>query len=158
MKNKIITIVITALVTALVTAAATCVTLSLTKSEPLTDWIKMAKMRMHGCSSPEVCLEEAKRIRGEMHAGSKREPVSIMIREGKRSVASVSKKIFAPNGQRYAETSKQIFVLVSDTSDGINSYEFDLMKIMCDKDARKQIKELIIKTNAQSNAFGLSNN
>ncbi len=146
MKNKIITIVITALVT----AAATCVTLSLTKSEPLTDWIKMAKMRLYGCSSPKICLEKAKRIRGQMNAVGMHEPVGITIREGKRSVP---KEIFAPNGQRYAATSKEIFVLVRDTSDGLNIYEFDLMKIMCDEDARQQIKELIIKTNAQSNDF-----
>ena len=149
MKNKIITIV----VTALVTAAATCVTLSLTKSEPLTDWIKMAKMRLYGCSSPEVCLEKAKRIRGQMNAVGMHEPVSITIREGKRSVPE---EIFAPNGQRYAATSKEIFISVHESDFSNNTrelYEFDLMKIMCDKDARQQIKELIIKTNAQSNDF-----
>jgi hypothetical protein len=42
---------------------------------------------------------------------------------------------------------------VTDTSDGLSVYEFDLMKIMRDKNARQQIKELIIKTNAQSNDF-----
>lgn len=146
MKNKIITIV----VTALVTATATCVTLSLTKSEPLTDWIKMAKMRFHGCLNPEVCLEKTKRIRGQMDAVGMHEPVGITIREGKRSVPE---EVFAPNGQQYAATSKEIFVLVTDVSDGLNIYEFDLMKIMCDKDARQKIKELIVKTNAQSNDF-----
>jgi hypothetical protein len=62
MKNKIVTIVVTALVTALVTATATCVTISLTKSEPLTDWIKIAKMRYYGCPTPEECLKKYKII------------------------------------------------------------------------------------------------
>jgi hypothetical protein len=155
MKNKIVTIVVTALVTALVTAAATCVTISLTKSEPLTDWIKIAKMRYYGCSNPEVCLDMSKRIHRQMNAVGMHEPVGITIREGKRSVP---KEIFAPNGQRYAATSKEIFVLVRETSDGLKLYEFDLMKIMCDENARKQIKELVIKTNARSNSFRCSNN
>ena len=110
----------------------------------------MAKMRLYGCSSPEVCLEKGKRIRRQMDAVGMHEPISITIREGKRSVPE---EIFAPNGVRYSPTSQQIFVLVTDTSDGLSVYEFDLMKIMRDKNARQQIKELIIKTNAQSNDF-----
>jgi hypothetical protein len=143
------------LVTALVTAAATCVALSLTKSEPLTDWIKMAKMRLYGCSSPKICLEKAKRIRGQMNAVGMHEPVGITIREGKRSVP---KEIFAPNGQRYAATSKEIFISVREsdfTNNTYELYEFDLMKIMVDKDARKQLRELIRTTKAQSNDFGI---
>jgi hypothetical protein len=143
------------LVTALVTAAATCVGLSLTKSEPLTDWIKMAKMRFYGCSSPEVCLEKAKRIRGQMDAVGMHEPVGITIREGKRSVP---KEIFSPNGHRYAATSKEVFILVRSSDFENNTreiYEFDLMKIMVDKDARKQLRELIRTTKAQSNDFGI---
>jgi hypothetical protein len=145
-------LLLTVLVTALVTAAATCVALSLTKSEPLTDWIKMAKMRLYGCSSPEVCLEKAKRIREQMDAVGMHEPIGITIREGKRSVPE---EIFAPNGARYSPTSKEIFVLVTDTSEGLIVYEFDLMKIMCDGAARKQLEQLIIQTNAQSNDFGI---
>lgn len=112
----------------------------------------MAKMRFYGCSSPEVCLEKAKRIRGQMDAVGMHEPIGITIREGKRSVPE---EIFAPNGVRYSPTSQQIFVLVTDTSDGLRVYEFDLMKIMRDGAARKQLEQLIMQTNAQSNDFGI---
>jgi hypothetical protein len=154
MKNKIITIVITALVTALVTAAATCVTLSLTKSEPLTDWIKMANMKVNGCQNPEICLAESKRIDREMVAVTT--GLFIGIREG---VRSAPEGVSPSSGQPYSPTSDQIFVRVTDVSrklDGkrtVDTYEFDLIKLLDDQGARKQIKSLIIKTNAQSNDF-----
>ena len=86
------------------------------------------------------------------------EPVGITIREGKRSVP---KEIFSPNGHRYTATSKEIFIVVHTfdfENDTRELYEFDLMKIMVDKNARKQLKDLIIKTKAESNEFGYRNN
>jgi hypothetical protein len=146
MKNKIITI----LVTALVTAAATCVTLSLIDSEPLTEWIKMARLRVKGCSNPEAYLKNIKRIRNDI--GGMHQSVRVKIREGK---VLLPEGRFSPSGHLITPTANEIFVLVFDFSDdGLDAYEFDLMKIMCNKDARQQIKELIVATKAQSSDFG----
>ena len=146
MKNKIITIV----VTALVTAAATCVTLSLTDSEPLTEWIKMARLRVKGCSNPEAYLKNIKRIRNDIDGTH--QSVGVKIREGK---VLLPEERFSPSGHLITPRAKEVFVLVRDFSDdGLDSYEFDLMKIMCNKDARQQIKELIVATKAQSSDFG----
>jgi hypothetical protein len=154
MKNKIITII----VTALVTAAVTFVTLSLTDSEPLTDWVKMAKLRIKGCSDPEAHLSNAKRIKGWLTAVGEHEPVSVRIREG---VGLPPDQSLAPKGVKLTPTATEMFILVrsSDFENNIREiYEFDLMKIMVDKDARKQLRELITKTKAQSNEFGFGSN
>jgi hypothetical protein len=143
------------LVTAFVTAAATVVTVSLTDSEPLTDWVKMAKLRIKGCPDPEAHLSNAKRIRGWLSAVGMHEPVSIRIREG---ISSPPDQSLAPEGVTLTPTATEMFILVRSYDFENNSreiYEFDLMKIMVDKDARKQLRELIRTTKAQSNEFGI---
>jgi hypothetical protein len=153
MKNKIITIVVTALLTAVISV----VTVSLTDSKPLTDWVKMTKLRIEGCPNPEAHLNNAKRIKGWLTAVGEHEPVSVRIREG---VSLPPDQSLAPEGVTLTPTATEMFILVRSSdfeNDSSELYEFDLMKIMVDKDARKQLKELIIITKAESNEFGFRN-
>ena len=143
------------LVTAFVTAVATVVTVSLTDSEPLTDWVKLAKLRIKGCPNPEAHLSNTKRIRGYFSAVGLHEPVSIQIREG---ISSPPDQSLAPEGVTLSPTATEMFILAHETDFSNNTYElyeFDLMKIMCDKDTRKQLKDLIRTAQAQSNDFGI---